>query len=96
MLSSTDEDCTLLSRKIPSLFMFDAKQRDGSSSTGFSSFSNFKNIYITGHSNGAINFFDASSPLLIPIVSFNQQTGKQVGYMFSVLLTSHLQTCYRL
>lgn len=67
------QDYTLLSKKIPSLFWSDAKQKDGSSSTGFSSFSNFKNIYITGHSNGAINFWDASSPLLIPIVSFNQQ-----------------------
>lgn len=74
MLSSADEDYTLLSKKIPSLFWLDAKQKDGSSSTGFISFSNFKNIYITGHSNGAINFWDASSPLLIPIVSFNQQS----------------------
>ncbi|CAI9279033.1 unnamed protein product [Lactuca saligna] len=31
-------------------------------------------MYITGHSNGGINFWDASSPLLIPIVSFNQQS----------------------
>lgn len=63
----------MLSKKIPSLFSCEVKQKDGSSSNGFSSFSNFKNIYITGHSNGAINFWDASSPLLIPIVSFNQQ-----------------------
>ncbi|CAI9264769.1 unnamed protein product [Lactuca saligna] len=27
-----------------------------------------------GHSSGGINFWDASSPLLIPIVSFNQQS----------------------
>ncbi|KAJ9540847.1 hypothetical protein OSB04_027353 [Centaurea solstitialis] len=74
MLSSSDEEYILLSKKIPSLFSFEAKQKDGSSSTAFSSFSNFKNIYITGHSNGAINFWDASSPLLIPIVSFNQQS----------------------
>lgn len=74
LLSSADEEYILLSKKIPSLFSFEAKQKDGSSSTTFSSFSNFKNIYITGHSNGAINFWDASSPLLIPIVSFNQQS----------------------
>ncbi|KVI08715.1 hypothetical protein Ccrd_012912 [Cynara cardunculus var. scolymus] len=73
LLSSADEEYILLSKKIPSLFSFEAKQKDGSPSTTFSSFSNFKNIYITGHSNGAINFWDASSPLLLPIVSFNQQ-----------------------
>ncbi|KAI3519094.1 hypothetical protein L1887_08115 [Cichorium endivia] len=75
-LLSSNEDYMLLSKKIPSLFSFDSKQKDGSSlsSTGFTSFSNFKNIYITGHSNGGINFWDASSPLLIPIVSFNQQS----------------------
>lgn len=74
MLSSADEEYISLSKKIPALLSFEAKQKDGYSSTGFSSFSNFKNIYITGHSNGAINFWDASSPLLIPIVSFNQQS----------------------
>ncbi|XP_024991055.1 uncharacterized protein LOC112525245 [Cynara cardunculus var. scolymus] len=74
LLSSADEEYILLSKKIPSLFSFEAKQKDGSPSTTFSSFSNFKNIYITGHSNGAINFWDASSPLLLPIVSFNQQS----------------------
>nr|XP_043631084.1 uncharacterized protein LOC122602544 isoform X2 [Erigeron canadensis] len=74
MLSSADEEYRLMSKKIPSLFSLEAKQKDGSSTTGFSSFSNFKNIYITGHSNGAINFWDASSPLLIPIVSINQQS----------------------
>ncbi|KAJ0468608.1 putative transcription factor WD40-like family [Helianthus annuus] len=73
MISSADEYQSL-SKKIPTVFSFEAKQKDGSSSSGFSSFSNFKNIYITGHSNGAINFWDASSPLLIPMVSFNQQS----------------------
>ncbi|XP_071735341.1 uncharacterized protein [Rutidosis leptorrhynchoides] len=74
MLSSSDEEYMLLSKKIHALFSFEAYQKDGSSSTGFSSFSNFKNIYITGHSNGAVNFWDASSPLLIPILSLNQQS----------------------
>ncbi|KAI7738388.1 hypothetical protein M8C21_008451, partial [Ambrosia artemisiifolia] len=60
MLSSADEDYRLLSKKIPAVFSFEAKQKDGSSSSG--------------HSNGAINFWDASSPLLMPIVSFNQQS----------------------
>ncbi|KAL4577786.1 hypothetical protein LXL04_013900 [Taraxacum kok-saghyz] len=72
-LLSSNEEYMLLSKKVPSLFSFETnKQKDGSS-TGFTSFSNFKNIYITGHSNGGINFWDASSPLLIPFVSFNQQ-----------------------
>ncbi|KAD7479141.1 hypothetical protein E3N88_02277 [Mikania micrantha] len=74
MISSSDQEYISLSKKIPALFSFEAKAKDGSSSIGFSSFSNFKNIYITGHSNGAIYFWDASAPLLIPIVSFNQQS----------------------
>ncbi|XP_023767381.1 uncharacterized protein LOC111915982 isoform X1 [Lactuca sativa] len=78
LMLSSNEDYMLMSKKIPSLFSFESKQKDGSSSSsstsGFTSFSNFKNIYITGHSNGGINFWDASSPLLIPIVSFNQQS----------------------
>ncbi|KAI3794329.1 hypothetical protein L1987_36958 [Smallanthus sonchifolius] len=87
MVSSADEEYLLLSKKIPALFSFEAKQKDGSSSTGFSSFSNFKNIYITGHSNGAVNFWDASSPLLIPIVSFNQQS-EDVQSLSGVPLTA--------
>lgn len=74
----------LLSKRIPSLLSFEAKQKDGSSSTGFSSFSNFKNIYITGHSNGAINFWDASSPLMVPILSLNQQVNFYIYQMFSM------------
>lgn len=74
LLSSADEDYISLAKNIPPLFAFESKQRDGTSSTHFSSFSNFKNLYITGHSNGAINFWDASCPLFLPIISLTQQS----------------------
>ena len=39
----------------------------------FSGFSKVKKLYITGHSDGAINFWDASCPIFIPILSLKQQ-----------------------
>nr|GMC62540.1 uncharacterized protein LOC109167710 isoform X1 [Ipomoea batatas] len=58
------------------LFPFERKQKDGTISNSGSSaeFSKAKNLYITGHSNGAINFWDVSCPLLLPIVSLTQQS----------------------
>lgn len=33
-----------------------------------------KNLYITGHNDGALNFWDLSCPLLVPILSLKQQS----------------------
>ncbi|KAK2966840.1 hypothetical protein RJ640_027799 [Escallonia rubra] len=75
-LSSADKEYFLMQKNIPPLFTLDVTQRDGtcSNSTHFSTFSNFKNLYITGHSNGAINFWDLSCPLFFPIISLTQQS----------------------
>lgn len=54
------------------LFPFE-KDGSNSNSTTFAPFSKAKNLLITGHSSGAINFWDASCPLLLPIASINQQ-----------------------
>jgi len=43
------------------------------SSAKFSGFSKVQNLYITGHSNGAVNFWDASCPLFTPILQLKQQ-----------------------
>lgn len=43
------------------------------SAAHFNGFSKVKNLYITGHSNGAVNFWDVSSPSFIPIFSLKQQ-----------------------
>ncbi|XP_073219915.1 uncharacterized protein [Cicer arietinum] len=44
------------------------------SSAKFSGFSKVQNLYITGHSNGAVNFWDASCPHFTPILQLKQQS----------------------
>lgn len=69
------QDYNSLTKDIFPLFPFERKQKDGTISNSARSveFSKAKNLYITGHSNGAINFWDVSCPLLLPIVSLTQQ-----------------------
>ncbi|XP_021804576.1 uncharacterized protein LOC110748909 [Prunus avium] len=76
MLSFADEDYLLLAKSIPSLFSFETKPKDGTQSNAarFTGFSKVKNLYITGHSDGALNFWDLSCPLLVPILSLKQQS----------------------
>ncbi|KAG5530010.1 hypothetical protein RHGRI_030393 [Rhododendron griersonianum] len=71
---SGDEGSSLLEKLAPSLFSFDMKLKDATQSTQFSGFSKSKNLYITGHNNGAINFWDASCPAMLPIASVVQQS----------------------
>ncbi|GMY11090.1 isoform 2 of syntaxin-binding protein 5 [Fagus crenata] len=71
MISPADED--VMGRNIPPLLPSETKQKDGSSAR-FSGFSKVKNLYITGHSDGAINLWDASFPFLIPVLSLKQQS----------------------
>lgn len=76
LLYSTGQDYEAVAKDILPLFPFETAQRDGSSSTSmqFRGFSNTKNLFITGHSNGAINFWDASCPLLRPSLSLTLQS----------------------
>ncbi|OAY57661.1 uncharacterized protein LOC110609749 isoform X2 [Manihot esculenta] len=71
-----DEDYLMFSKNIPPLFPFEAKTKDGTppNPASFSGFAKIKNLYITGHSDGAINFWQASSPFFIPILSLKQQS----------------------
>ncbi|XP_062102768.1 uncharacterized protein LOC133812938 isoform X2 [Humulus lupulus] len=75
-LGLADEDYVMLAKDMSHMFSSDAKPRDGSSSSSyqFSGFLRVKNLYITGHSNGAITFWDVSSPVFIPIFSIKQQS----------------------
>lgn len=73
-LSPRDEAEVMIENLVPPLFPFDLRQQEGINSSRFNGFSKFKNMYITGHSNGAINFWDASSPVMLPIVSITQQS----------------------
>ncbi|KAK1305313.1 hypothetical protein QJS10_CPB11g02158 [Acorus calamus] len=66
-----DEDLAHPAKNFPSLFATDAKDR---SAARFSGNKRTKNLYITGHSNGDINFWDASCPFLLLILSIKQQS----------------------
>ncbi|KAG4212614.1 hypothetical protein ERO13_A02G177700v2 [Gossypium hirsutum] len=73
---SSDEDYILVVKDIPSLVPLETKSKDGghSNSYQFSGFGKIKNLYITGHSDGAINFWDISCHFPIPILSLKQQS----------------------
>ncbi|CAN1824820.1 hypothetical protein LINPERHAP1_LOCUS30914 [Linum perenne] len=74
LLNSPDEDYTVLARNVPSVLPFEGK--DGTNMNSghkFSGFAKIKNVYITGHKDGAINFWDVSCPLPVPILSLKQQ-----------------------
>ncbi|KAK9012346.1 hypothetical protein V6N11_040403 [Hibiscus sabdariffa] len=73
---STDEDYFQVVKDIPSFVPLETKSKDGdhSNSYQFSGFGKIKNLYITGHSDGAINFWDLSCPFPIPVLSLKQQS----------------------
>ncbi|GAV83036.1 Lgl_C domain-containing protein [Cephalotus follicularis] len=71
LLGRADEDYILLAKDSASLLYCESNSKEG---TRFSGFSKVKNLYITGHSDGAINFWDVSCPFLIPILSLKQQS----------------------
>ncbi|CAM8948054.1 unnamed protein product [Rhodiola kirilowii] len=74
--SSTDEALKSLARNNAHFLPFETSIKDGTHfpSTHFDGFAKVQNLYITGHSNGVINFWDLTCPILIPLVSLKQQT----------------------
>ncbi|CAI0421744.1 unnamed protein product [Linum tenue] len=77
LLNSADEDYAVLARNVPSVLPFEGKLKEGSNMNSvhkFTGFSKIKNVYITGHKDGAINFWDVSCPLPIPVLSLTQQS----------------------
>ncbi|KAF5735885.1 hypothetical protein HS088_TW14G00014 [Tripterygium wilfordii] len=76
MLSFGDEDYLSMIKRIPPLLPLETKQKDEAylKSVQFSGFPRVKNLYITGHNDGAINFWDASYPFFYPILSLKQQS----------------------
>lgn len=88
MPSSADEDFNMLAKNSLPLFPFEKSVKDGSNSP----FSKAKNLLITGHSSGAINFWDASCPLLLPVASITQQSDNDIslsGIPLTALHFSH-------
>eukprot|EP00258_Populus_trichocarpa_P041917 XP_024457936.1 uncharacterized protein LOC7492127 isoform X2 [Populus trichocarpa] len=73
LLTYGDEDYIRLAKNIPSPFPFEPRPKDGTHSFQFNGFTKVKNLYITGHSDGAINFWDVSCPFPIPMLSLKQQ-----------------------
>ncbi|XP_052190065.1 uncharacterized protein LOC127799878 isoform X2 [Diospyros lotus] len=71
---SGEQGNIMMENLIPPLFPFDTRQKDLTQSMNFSRFSKSKNLYITGHMNGAINFWDASCPVMVPVASIVQQS----------------------
>ncbi|KAL1536891.1 hypothetical protein AAHA92_29467 [Salvia divinorum] len=91
MPSSTDEDFSMLAKDSLPLFPFERSLKDGSNSTSstFTPFSKAKNLLITGHSSGAINFWDASCPLLLPVASITQQSDNDLSLSGIALTALH-------
>lgn len=83
-----------MARNIPPLLPSETKQKDGGhlNSALFSGFSKVKNLYITGHSDGATNFWDISCPFLLPILSLKQQVSSKLVLMCSIGTTVPLLT----
>ncbi|GAB2259775.1 hypothetical protein Droror1_Dr00010630 [Drosera rotundifolia] len=70
-LRSNDEDKLSVSNAFPSLLPFEAKQANAAE---FSGFANIRSLYITGQSDGIVNFWDFTSPSLIPLLSIKEQS----------------------
>lgn len=70
---SMDQDYSSLIKDSIPLFPFERGQKDGTGSNS-TQFSKAKNVFLSGHSNGAINLWDVSCPNPLPIVSITQQS----------------------
>ncbi|RDY02840.1 Syntaxin-binding protein 5, partial [Mucuna pruriens] len=76
VLTSEDEYYRQLIKNYPLFVPVETNQKDGISlsSAKFTGFSKVQNLYITGHSNGTITFWDASCPIFTPILQLKQQS----------------------
>lgn len=73
---ASDEDYIQRTKDIPSLFLSESKSKEVAylDTVEFGGFSKVENLYISGHNDGSINFWDASCPIFIPIYSLQQQS----------------------
>lgn len=96
LLTYGDEDYIRLSKNIPSPFPFEPRPKDGTHSFQFNGFTKVKNLYITGHSDGAINFWDVSCPFPIPMLSLKQQSEDDFSLSGIALTALYFHTDSRL
>ncbi|KAK9164913.1 hypothetical protein Scep_000104 [Stephania cephalantha] len=75
LFGATDEDYNLLAKNYSPLIPVDAKAKDENhmSSVHFNGFTSIKNLYITGHIDGTIHFWDVSCPFPLPIALLKHQ-----------------------
>ncbi|KAK9164722.1 hypothetical protein Syun_005624 [Stephania yunnanensis] len=75
LFGATDEDYNLLAKNYFPLIPVDAKAKDENhmSSVHFNGFTSIKNLYITGHTDGTIHFWDVSCPFPLPIALLKHQ-----------------------
>lgn len=96
LLTYGDEDYIRLAKNIPSPFPFEPRPKDGTHSFQFNGFTKVKNLYITGHSDGAINFWDVSCPFPIPMLSLKQQSEDDFSLSGIALTALYFHTDSRL
>ncbi|XP_038904808.1 uncharacterized protein LOC120091069 isoform X2 [Benincasa hispida] len=75
-LYASDEDYIQRINDIPSLFLSESNSKEVTylDTVQFGGFLKVENLYISGHDDGSINFWDASCPIFIPIYSLQQQS----------------------
>ncbi|KAK9120329.1 hypothetical protein Syun_017946 [Stephania yunnanensis] len=75
LFGATDEDYNLLTKNYSALIPVDAKAKDENhmSSVHFNGFTSINNLYITGHIDGTIHFWDVSCPFPLPIALLKHQ-----------------------
>ncbi|KAG0472704.1 hypothetical protein HPP92_014561 [Vanilla planifolia] len=72
--SFTEEDNVFFPNKFPHFLSVDRKENMVPVSARFEGFAKIKRFYITGHQDGAINFWDASFPLFVLMLSIKPQS----------------------
>ncbi|KAJ3680432.1 hypothetical protein LUZ60_016710 [Juncus effusus] len=85
ILSPKFEEYGELLNRSPNFLSINAKDRDMKSnlvSANSGNLSKNKSLYITGHLDGTINFWDSSSPLLLLIFSIKQQNGAPITSLY--------------
>ncbi|KAK9135307.1 hypothetical protein Syun_014637 [Stephania yunnanensis] len=75
LFGATNEDYNLLAKNYSPLIHVDAKAKDENhmSSVHFNGHTSINNLYITGHIDGTINFWDVSCPFPLPIALLKHQ-----------------------
>ncbi|XP_073293615.1 uncharacterized protein [Primulina huaijiensis] len=88
---SSDEEFSIVAKNSLPLFPFERKLKDGSNSNSmtFSPLTRDKNLFITGHDNGTINFWDASCPLFLQVASITQQSDDNFSVSGCALTALH-------